>query len=55
MKQRGFARLTPEQRVAMAAKGGAAAHAAGWGNVFTSKTARAAGLKSAAKRKAAAA
>lgn len=50
---RGFAALTPWQRAEMAGKGGRAAQASGYANTFTSKTARAAGLKSAAKRRAA--
>lgn len=47
---RGFAALTPAQRAAVSAKGGRAAHAAGYANTFTSRTARAAGRKSAALR-----
>jgi general stress protein YciG len=56
-KNQGFASLSPEQRFAVASKGGKAAHAAGVAHKFTSEEARLAGekggLASAAKRAAA--
>ncbi|MGK3994987.1 hypothetical protein WME86_16875 [Sorangium sp. So ce1024] len=47
-KLRGFATLDPEQRRAMAQRGGKAAHARGKAHRWDRETARAAGLKAAA-------
>jgi hypothetical protein len=48
---RGFAALTPAQRAEVSRKGGRAAQASGYANTFTKRSARAAGLKSAARRR----
>lgn len=44
-KRRGFAAMTPEQRSAIASKGGKAAHAKGTAHKFSSEEAKAAGIK----------
>lgn len=51
-KTHGFAGLTPEQRRELGRKGGRNAHRKGTARQWTQETARAAGIKGAASRKA---